>query len=67
MKYWASVSVQFDYYTEDIEAESKEEAESKAYDEAKALMNVHDPKLRPFGVRVVAVGEEKEEWHTKKR
>ena len=28
MKYWASVSVQFDYYTEDIEAESKEEAEN---------------------------------------
>lgn len=60
MKYWASVSVQFDYYTE-IEAESKEEAESKAYDEAKALMNVHDENLRPFGVRVIAVGEEKEE------
>lgn len=61
MKYWASVSLQFDYYTDDIEAESKEEAESKAYDEAKALMSIHDPKLRPFGVRVIAVGEEKEE------
>ena len=61
MKYWASVSVQFDYYTEDIEAESKEEAESKAYDEAKELMQIHDEKLRPFGVSVIAVGEEKEE------
>lgn len=61
MKYWASVSVQFDYYTEDIEAESKEEAESKAYDEAKELMQIHDEKLRPFGVSVIAVREEKEE------
>lgn len=61
MKYWASVRVQFDYYTEEIEAESKEEAESKAYDEAKELMQIHDKKLRPFGVSVIAVGEEKEE------
>ena len=60
-KFWATVKVNFDYYTEEIEAENLDEAKSKAYDEAKALMNVHDPKLRPFGVSVIAVGEEKEE------
>lgn len=55
-KFWATVSVHFDYYTE-IEADTLEEAESKAYDEAKELMGTHDPKLRPFGIRVVAVGK----------
>ena len=60
MKYWASVSANFDYYTEDIEATSAEEAESKAYDIVKELMQVHDPKLRPFSIRVTAVGEKNE-------
>lgn len=61
MKYWASVKANFDYYTEEIEADSLEEAKSKAYDEVKELMQTHDPKLRPFGVSVIAVGEEKEQ------
>ena len=57
-KYWATVKVNFDYYTE-IEAESAEEAKSRAYDEAKELMQTHDPKLRPFGISVIGVGEVK--------
>jgi len=57
MKYWASVRANFDYYTEEIEAETLEEAKSKAYDEVKELMQTHDPKLRPFGISVIAAGK----------
>ena len=57
MKYWANVTVNFDYYTEEIEADSLEEAKSKAYDEAKKLMQIHDSKLRPFGISVLAAGK----------
>lgn len=56
-KYWASVSANFDFYTEEIEAENKEEAKSLAYDIVKKLMSTHDPQLRPFGISVIAVGE----------
>ena len=37
MKYWASVSANFDYYTEDIEASSEEEAETHR-EEMKAFL-----------------------------
>ena len=59
MKYQAIVKVNFDY-TAEIEAENEEEAKSKAYDEAKELMHLHDPKLRPFGIYVIAVEEMKQ-------
>ena len=60
MKFWASVSANFEYYTEEIEAESAEDAKSKAYDEVKELMQIYDPRLRPFSIRVMAVGESNE-------
>ena len=65
-KYWASVSVNYEYYTEDINAETAEEAKDKAYDIAKKLMTPCNPQLRPFGINVVAVGQisnETEEKH----
>ena len=60
-KYWADVSVGFDFYTEEIEAESKEEAESIAYDIAKSLVEPHNPKLRVRTVGVIGCDEVKEE------
>lgn len=59
-KYWASVKANFDYYTEEIEAETLEEAKSKVYDIVKEKMAIHDKDLRPFGVSVIAVGKVEE-------
>ena len=56
-KYWADVSVGFDFYTEEIEAESKEEATSIAYDIAKSLIEPHNPKLHVRTVRVMCCDE----------
>ena len=56
-KYWASVSINYEFYTEEIEADSAEDAKDKAYDIAKSLMTPCNPKLRPFGIGITAVGK----------
>ena len=55
-KYWASVSASYEFYTEEIEAISAEEAQDKAYDMVKELMTPCNAQLRPFGIHVAAVG-----------
>lgn len=59
MKYWASVKVNLDVQLDDLEAESAEEANTKAYDIVKDLVQqskIQSP-MRPMGITVMCVGK----------
>lgn len=59
MKYWASIKVNFDVQLDDLEAESAEEANNKAYDIVKGLVQqskIQSP-MRPMGITVMCVGK----------
>jgi hypothetical protein len=59
MKYWASIKVNLDVQLDDIEAENAEEANSKAYDMVKDLIQQSkiQPPMRPMGIAVMCVGK----------
>ena len=59
MKYWASVKVNLDVQLDDLEAESAEEANTKADDIVKDLVQqskIQSP-MRPMGITVMCVGK----------